>query len=347
MSFAGDFAPALFYSVTGTTAYLQSKKHAPREMLLTYGAFFFLGFSYNGIIHPNVYAPIQFDIAQIIALASLLIYGVARYTKASTSTYVMLAVVSYVLKDVFSYLLLDSSWKEIFSGTLLPPGVFPLIAWIFLFFLGVAVHQASQAQLRTWLLVGVSALGGLYLVPFGIDFFDKWVCRGAISRFLAAECLPPFSSLGNFRKSRTYSQCWILWGKTRSSFYTCTMQPFTFLKSLASIKNPYLFWFSTFLLSLLVRRMLMPLPKLSSLASAFAYKRVWVGLLLVVLGAPVFLNNQGTIYGVELVAGILLSLYTPALTALTKSKASREDQHRDESGTTPQPQMPKVVKQAA
>src|SRR3990172_9057883 len=172
-AFYGGFAPALFFAVSGVTAAFQAARYAPRGVLLAYLFLFLLGFSFNRITDPGFLEEINFDIIQMIAIGACIVYLLEYYFHLGAWVYLALALLAFSAKFLFLALLQEQIVFGI-SSIFVPPGVFPVFPWLFLFFLGMYAYRTRN--LYNLLLALIA--GGLYffLLSRGVnlDLENKW-----------------------------------------------------------------------------------------------------------------------------------------------------------------------------
>ncbi len=176
-----------FFSVSGITTQLQLQRYSVKSLLRTYVLIFLVGYSYSGVRHPDLYNFFTIEIFQIIALGVMATALVHALLKSSPAAYALLAAVLVALNWLCQWRfpgfdgaglllpheryvphhLLAPGQEEVFPG-------FPLLGWLYVFFVGCALYGASR---RAGLILALAATTVLAtLESLGIDtrLRDTW-----------------------------------------------------------------------------------------------------------------------------------------------------------------------------
>lgn len=321
--FWGNLAPALFFSVSGVTASFQARKPL-REMLLLYGFIFLLGFSYSGFLEPNFLGNFQFEIIQTIALGVLTIYLIERSLHPQPWIYVLLGVAAFGLDK-----LLYPLGFEFLEGILIAPGLFPLLPWLSMFFLGVFAYRIKNLYN---LLLFVVLVGSYYFL-FGLtvpdvneskwQFLPEFFIASAAFLFLAFFLVRSLPLL----RHATFNALTIFWGVNSLLFlyihyaFIKFFRLFEVQRNVDVIwKNPWLFW--VLILAATTLAMLAITFLARWFALPFQHPFVWVILLFLIFIAPFVISKPSYIGYFELLLGIAFATFYPRLGKILKQEPS-------------------------
>jgi fucose 4-O-acetylase-like acetyltransferase len=321
--FWGNLAPALFFSVAGVTASFQAGKSL-REMLLLYGFIFLLGFSYSGFLEPEFLNNFQFEIIQTIALGVLIIYLIERYLHPQPWIYGVLGVLAFGL-DKFIYPL----GFEALEGILIAPGLFPLIPWLSMFFLGVFAYRSKNI----YNLILFFILLGLYYFLFGFvipdvneskwQFLPEFFIASSACLFLAFFLVRALPVL----REPKLNALTIFWGANSLLFlyihyaFIKFFRLFELQRDVEMIWNhPWLFWilvlaattFAMLVITFLARWFEYP----------FRYLWMWGLVLVLIFIAPFLIPKESYVTYFELMLGIAFATFYPRLGKILKQEPS-------------------------
>lgn len=317
--FWGNLAPALFFSVAGVTATFQAGK-APRGMFLFYSFLFLLGFSYSGFLDPDFLTNIQFEIIQTIALGILAVYLIEHLFHPQPWTYAFLCVAAFGL-DKLIYPL----GFEFLEGILIAPGLFPLLPWLSLFFLGVFAYRVKNL----YNLLAAIMLIGLYLFLFDFTIPDvnecKWQFLPEFFIASAAFLLLAFFLVRAISLLRhpSVNKLTIFWGVNSLLFLYIHYALIKFLRLFKVQQNvvvifnhPWLFWVLVLVLVTVIMLIITSLAKWFE--RIFQHIAVWLVMLVLIFAAPFVIPKPSYISYFELLPGIAFAVYYPLLGKILK-----------------------------
>ncbi len=323
--FWGGLAPALFYSAAGVTAALQAQKYKPRGVLLTYLFLILLGFSFNRITDPGFLEEIEFDIIQMIAVGSALVYLLEYYLRPPAWMYLLLGFIAFGMKFALQALFQNVSIVGV-TNLLFPPGIFPIFPWLFLFFFGIFAYRANRPANLALALGFGALLFTLRVRNFPLDVENKWdmslgyflVCSILVfSTFFALKIIP----LRNFPNGLL-----TFLGKNSLLFLYVHFPIILYLKEIRihrTVKlisqNPYLFWIFALALTLVAMILLLQLAKWKFAAQPFNHLTVWVVMIALVFGVGIFLHAETFVYWIEIALGIITALFYARLAQTLKA----------------------------
>ena len=327
--FWGGLAPVLFFSATGVTAAFQAQKYKPRGVLLTYAFLFLLGFSFNRITDPGFLQEPEFDIIQMIAIGSVAVYLLEYYLRPRAWIYFLLGFLAFGLKFILQKFLVGISIAGV-TNALIPPGIFPIFPWLFLFFFGLFAYRINN-YFNAGLAAGFGALlFVLQKINFPIDLENKWDM--SLGYFLASGILVFFAFfilrfISSQRKIFKYEGLLTFLGKNSLLFLYVHFPIILYLREnhiqhdvKLIFRHPYLFWLLALGLTLVVMLVLIRLAKWEISAQVFDHLTVWAVMTLLVFGAGLFISTERFTYVIEVGLGILTAMYYPKLGNIFKQK---------------------------
>lgn len=329
-TFHGGLAPVMFFSAAAVTASFQARRYRLRGVLLTYLFLFLLGFSFNRITDVGFLGELEMDMLQIIAVGSAIIVLLERRYRPGAGVYLGLAILAFGAKFAIQAILNGYSLPSV-TNMLVPPGVFPLFPWLFLFFGGLVAHRVPNlwnlALFALWAgtAFGIHALGVPLLIKGKWDMTIGYflVCNLLLSGSVFMLRLVPW-----FRRPRGLG--WLLFLGRNSLLFLYVHFPLAlFLKEDYNIRTlplirayPFLFWLVILAGTVALMLLLMRLARWRPLASLFERLSTWIVLTLLVFGVGVFIPNDDVVYLIEVGLGILMSLYFHRLSVLLKKRAA-------------------------
>jgi hypothetical protein len=325
MAYLGGFAPVFFFSIAGITGAFQAHRYAPRQMLILYSLLLLLGFGYNGITHPHFLADIDFDILQMIAFGTLAVYFFERYLAPAPWVYLFLAVVSFLVKVFF----LD--WLKIepvfgIAGILLPPGLFPVFPWLFLFFAGIFAYRVEN-RTNFWMLVFIFVLCAALIPIYPLDFQNKW--NMSVGYFLACNLLLFFMFYGVRRFpffQNGNGKGWLIYLGRNSMLFLFVHVGW--IELFRTLRSQYLMaplWdYPLVVHGMLLLLTIASIWILMGIIRQFFFPQftdsiyLWFSLAAVIFVAAWLVRNDFILTVLDLAIGILMGLYFPALAASFK-----------------------------
>lgn len=317
----GNLAPALFFSVAGVTAVFQTKK-AFLEMFILYSLVFLFGFSYSGFLNPEFLSKLEFEIIQTIASGVFIIYLVEKYFQPNVRWYLLIGVNMFVL-DKLIYPL----GFEALEGILIAPGLFPLIPWLSMFFLGVFAYRAKNIY-NLILFFGIALA---YYLLFGFTTPDvnagKWQFRLDFFLFTTIFLFISFFLIRSvyFLQNPKFNWLAVFWGTNSLLFLYIHYAFIKFFRLLEIQRNveviwnhPWLFWVLILFSSTLA--MLMITFSSRWFEFLFRYWFTWITLLILIFTAPFIIDKPSYVGYFELLLGILFAVYYPILSKMLKEK---------------------------
>ena len=321
LTFLGSFAPILFFAVSGITANFQARKYPVPGIVVTYGMIFLLGLSFAAMVAGNFWAAFEMDILQIIAVGVLVLYLVQRYLKPGPWFHLAAAVGVMALKLATDGLPRDLWWMAYLKTVVLEPGNFVIVPWLFPFFLGMFCHLAPNRH-NLW-LAGAALLGlGLGLaadLPLGIDNrWDMTIGYFLFSFLLTASAFYAARRIPQDVTARAFP--WLLWlGRYSLLFLYVHMGVIWLVRTYTQeIWGTYLLWPVVAAASLALMLALPPLLGRLQLPSLMSRFSAWIGLLALVLAAPLVLPEGAPLVLVEFALGVVFSLYYANMTQALK-----------------------------
>ena len=318
----GEAAPIIFFPIVGVTAYMQANKYRPKPVLISFVFLFLLGFSYNGITQRDFYSDFQLEMIQIIAIGAFLVYIIQYTKKPAPATFLVIGLTVFALKILGSH----NPWlRELLTfkpGIILPPGPFPLLPWLFLFFLGAFAYNTNN--INNLILAGVSI--GLFitlkLLSFPLQPGNKWDM--SVGYFLLS-CFLLFSSFYIVRKfaffrSEDRKQLVLYLGKFSLLFLFVHKFVIRLLHNLAVwpvpylvLHRPFVFWFTVLVMTVILMKLILDISAVDVVNRIFQNIWAWVLLAILILLVPTLTKNSIVIYSLELILGIIFAVYYPLL----------------------------------
>ena len=324
----GILAPVLFYAVSGITSSLQAQKYPPRSFFLTYAFLFLLGFSFNRITDSGFLDEIEFDIIQFVAVGSCIIYLLERYVRPSNWVYFVLGFASAAAKPLIQMALNSATFPGV--NLIVPPGIFPLFPWMFLFFLGIFTWRADNRLNLGLGLAFALSLTGLWLSGYPLDIQNKedmslsvflLCCAMLFLSFFFARALPklfnnewlmsPLSFLGRNSLLYLYVHFPLI----------LLIKHFRIVHRVEFINtHPYLIWALALVLTYLVMFALLPIGRVRWLARIFDFIPTWIVMVALVFGAGLFIPNIYLVQLAEILLGLVIALFFTRLSSALKQK---------------------------
>jgi len=329
LTFLGGFAPVPFYAVVGITALFQARKYPPRPVILNYLILFLLGFALNGFNSPDFMRPpvIHLDIVSIIAIGAVAVYLVEYYFKPPAWVYLILGVISFLVKLGLDILLPAQNYP-LLAGILLPySGTFPIIPWLFLFFMGVYVYRAGWKWNLFWLVVSLLIFTVLSATGFNLDYrskFDMSAGYFLLSCILLFGLFLVFMSFKIFNKSSALNPI-LFFGQESLLFLFVHFGAIALFSlqlhwqdRLPLMKHHlFLMWLWIFFVTWVVMILLLYLARVNPLHSIFDRIWVWVLLAALVLTVPLIPNNEFVRWA-AVVLGVIAALHYHQLSRALK-----------------------------
>jgi hypothetical protein len=333
--FWGGLAPILFFAASGVTAAFQAQKYKPRGVLLTYAFLFLLGFSFNRLTDPGFLQEPEFDIIQMIAVGSIVVYLLEYYLHPRVWIYFLLGFLVFGLKFIIQKLLTGIFITGV-TNALIPPGIFPIFPWLFLFFFGLFAYRINN-----YVNAGLAAGFGLLLfilqkVNFLLDLENKWDMSPGYFLVCGILVFSIFFILRFFSTQQKrifkYEGLLTFLGKNSLLFLYIHFPIALYLKETRIHRNvklifqhPYLFWLLALGLTLVAMLVLLRLAKWKISAQVFDHLSVWIIMTLLVFGVGMFISTERFIYYIEIGLGILTALYYSKLGNIFKQKKPQPD----------------------
>ena len=324
----GILAPVLFYAVSGITASFQAQKYSPRGFFLTYAFLFLLGFSFNRITDPGFLNEIEFDIIQFVVVGSCIIFLLERYVRPSKWVYFVLGFASAAAKPLIQMALHGATFPG--ANLIVPPGIFPIFPWLFLFFLGLFAWRADNRFNLGLGLFFAAALTGLWLSGYPLDIQNKedmslsvflLCCAMLFLSFFLARALPKL-----FNHERLMSPMVFLGRNSLLYLYVhfpliLLIKHFRIVHRVEFINtHPYLIWALALVLTYLVMFALLPISRVKWLGRIFDFIPAWVVIIALVLGVGLFLRNPYVVFVLEVAIGLVFALFFARLSSALKER---------------------------
>ncbi|GAB4430531.1 MAG: hypothetical protein Kow002_18910 [Anaerolineales bacterium] len=328
-TFWAGLAPVLFYAVAGVTASFQAEKYRPRGVLLTYAFMLLLGFSFNRITDPAWLEEINFDIIQLIAVGASVIYLMERYWKPPAWLYLALVPAAFFVKFPFMDWL-DGRFVPGVTGILIPPAIFSVFPWLFLFFLGVFAYRVRNIYN---LVFGIAAFGFFYIFyapGFNLENHNKW--NMSFSYFLVC-CALVFLSFYlvravDFLRQRHGLALLVFLGQNSLLFLYVHFPLVLALKEQrihrtvkVVFRNPYLFWLLVLAITVVVMLVILWLAKVKLFQKPFQFLPTWILMVAAVFAMGYFFPGRLREYWGQIGIGVLFATFYPYLSALLKQSS--------------------------
>lgn len=324
----GILAPVLFYAVSGITASLQAQKYSPRSFLLTYLFLFLLGFSFNRITDPGFLNEIEFDILQFVAVGSCIIYLLERYARPSIWIYFILGFASAVAKPLIQMALNGATFPGV--NLIVPPGIFPIFPWLFLFFLGLFCWRADNRFNLGLGLAFTFALFGLWLSGYPLDIQNKedmslsvflLCCSMLFLSFYLARALPKLFNHERLMSPLTF------FGRNSLLYLYVHFPTILLLKHFRVVHrvefinaHPYLIWALALVLTYIIMFALLPIGRIKWLAHIFDFVPTWIFMIALVFGVGLFIRNINLVLLAEVLLGLVIAIFFARLSTTLKQK---------------------------
>ncbi|HUH99389.1 MAG TPA: heparan-alpha-glucosaminide N-acetyltransferase domain-containing protein [Anaerolineales bacterium] len=304
LTFLGGFAPVPFYAVVGVTAFFQAQKYLPRPVILNYLVLFFLGFALNGFNSPDFLRPpvIHFDIIQVIAMGALAVYLFERCFKPPVWLYLIVGVLCFLLKPALD-VLLPVQDHPLLAGILLPySGTFPVIPWLFLFFLGAYVYRIGPRWNFSWAAVSTLIFVALAMSGVNLEYrskFDMSLGYFLLSCILAFALFLVFLNFKVLNRPSPFNPI-LFFGQNSLLFLFVHFAAIAFFSlqlqwevKVPLIKHhPFLMWLLIFAVTWITMLILLYLAKINPRRACFDRIWVWVLLVALVWTVPLLPNNE-------------------------------------------------------
>lgn len=332
--FWGGLAPVLFFSAAGVTASFQALKYKPRGVLLTYLFLLLLGFSFNRITDPGFLREIEFDIIQMTAVGSVTVYLLEYYFRPRPWVYFIMAVLSFGLKFILQRALAGAFLPGA-ANLLVPPGIFPVFPWLFLFFLGLFAFRVENSVNAVFAAGLGAALFFMQKMGVPLDLENKWDMSPGYFLVAMIAVLSAFFTLRFFSGRGKLLQVKSLLnflGQNSLLFLYVHFPIILYLKENRihrSVKlifqHPWLFWLLILALTLALMLLLLWLAKRETMAQMFDRLPLWIFMTLLVFAAGLFISSERLTYFIEIGLGILTALYYPRLANILKQRMDSAD----------------------
>ena len=329
VAFTGSMASIFFLTTTAITTTLQVEKYSLKYIIVSNLLLFIFGLAYAHIVHIKVglYSFFVFEILQLIAIGNIIIALICSKFQINHWVYLFIALAIFGIK-----LICDNLIPNTGHGILLPAlnthsehpfqtGNFPIIPWLYQFFIGLFVFHATQ---RTNLLLAFFNIIAIVLLwfykPTLLDLNNKWDM--SIGYFLYNNVL--FFILFYIARATNIKNGFINYmGKRALSVFMG--QGLGVLIGLILMQiNPYLAWLSAVLITLGVLWLMDKVPPLN----LFNQKISWVILALFIVFTPLltYFNNDALTRSISiallLISGLVFAIYFPQLNTLVKDNGS-------------------------
>ncbi|OUS31214.1 hypothetical protein A9Q99_04245 [Gammaproteobacteria bacterium 45_16_T64] len=327
-----------FFGTAGITAAMQAQRYPIQSLLPYFGVLFFLGSSWNILVHGNLTSFKYVEIFQIITLGSALICWLERKGPSSQTTLLLLTSVLGGLKfimdivapefDGLGWLFVSNDYiphyEEASGGKRSFPG-FPIFPWLSIFPLGLFCYRASKQTNA----IGMAAMLTIYCVTsyfFGANPTEKW---DTSIPYLAHCYLYLFLAFWLFDGGRTETNkignAFAFTGKNSLIFFF--FHPFALVLGVIvlSLSNVYVAWAFSAIMAYIITRGAAKLKPSPLFASGWS----WLILGIILFSMPIMdeIIDTALTHGISrLVAaiiGAIIAVNTPLLAELTKKSVGR------------------------
>lgn len=331
-TFWAGLAPVLFYAVAGVTASFQARRYQPRGVLVTYAFMLLLGFSFNRITDPAWLEEINFDIIQLIAVGASVIYLVEFYWKPPDWVYLLLVPLAFWIKTPLMAWL-DGSFVPGVTGILIPPAIFSVFPWLFLFFLGLFAYRTKN---QYNLLLGLAAFAAfffLYANDWDYETHNKWnmsfsyflvCCSLVFLSFFLVRAVP-------FLRHRRGLGLLVFLGQNSLLFLyvhfplVLAFRKYRLHRAVELIyRNPFLFWVLVLVITLCIMWAITWLARIELFQKPFQFLPTWIFMTLAVFAMGYFFSGRLREYWGQIGVGVLFATFYPHLSVLLKSRLSEK-----------------------
>ena len=333
-TFWAGIAPVLFYAVVGVTASFQARKYRPRGVLITYAFMLMLGFSFNRITDPAWLEEINFDIIQLIAVGASIIYLMEYALKPPEWVYLLFVpLVFWVKIPLMAWL--DGRFVPGVTGILIPPAIFSVFPWLFLFFLGLFAYRTKN---QYNLLLGLATLAAFfffYANDWNYETHNKWnmtfsyflvCCSLVFLSYFLVRAVP-------FLRQRRGLGLLVFLGQNSLLFLyvhfplVLALREYRIHRSVDIIyKNPSLFWILVLTVTLIIMLVITWLAKVKLFQKPFQFLPTWIFMVLAVFAMGYFFAGRLREYWGQIGVGVLFATFYPYLSALLKSRLPEKSQ---------------------
>ena len=330
----GETAPIFFFAVTGVVACMQAAKYPPKSILLQYSFLFLLGFSYNGITEINYYQDFSFEIIQIIAIGAVFVFLTQYFIKPPLFVFLGIGFSIFLMKLISDHNVWVHQILSLKGGLLIPPGPFPVLPWLSLFFLGPFAYYTKNRNNLIAASISIGLLVILKLFSIPLQPGNKWDM--SIGYFLLS-CVLLFMSFFVVRiyvRQEKLSQGLVKRIEDLILFLGVNSLLFLYihkfiirlLHNLATfqyfyqiLRHPIVFWSLVLAITVLLMKLILEIFPLSLGNKFLGDIRTWIILVGLILVIPIIIDHTVVIYSFELFFGIIFSIYYPQLRNLLKS----------------------------
>lgn len=325
-AFWAGLAPVLFYAVSGVTASFQATRYRPYSVLLAYGFLLLLGFSFNRITDPAWLEEINFDIIQLIAVGAVIVYLMEYYWKPPTWVYLLLVPITFWIKTPLLAWQGDRFIPGV-TGILIPPAIFSVFPWLFLFFLGLFSYRVKNLYNLILGLASFAVFYFFYASSMDLENYNKW--NMSFSYFLVC-CSLVFLSFYLVRAITVFRQrvgmgLFIFLGQN-SLLFLYVHFPLIFALKDQRIhrnveiiyKNPYLFWLLVLVLTLAIMFVIVNLAKIKFIQKPFEYLPTWILMTAAVFALAILFQGREREYWGDIAIGVAFATFYPFLTGMLK-----------------------------
>jgi len=327
--FLGGLAPVMFFSASGVTASFQAAKYRPRGVLLSYLFLLLLGYSFNSITDPGFLGEIELDMIQMIAVGSAVIYLLEYFVQPAAWVYLPLGLLAFAAKFLIQGLLNGFAISGV-TNLIVPPGIFPIFPWLFLFLFGLLAYRIKY-RYNLVLAAGFGlALLALSASGYPFEIRSKWDMK--IAYFLGC-CAVLFGSffllraIPYFQKPRGLG--WLTFLGRNSLLFLYVHFPLVlYLKGLRIHRtvplirdNLYLFWVLILVTTTIIMLALMFAARWELMASAFNRLPVWILMTMLVFAVGLIIPQPQLVYDIEIGLGVLTALFYQRLAGSLKHSA--------------------------
>jgi len=333
-TFWAGLAPVLFYAVVGVTSSFQAGKYRPGGVLMTYVFMLLLGFSFNRITDPAWLDEINFDIIQLIAVGASVVYLMEYFWKPPAWVYLLLVPLTFWVKfPLMNWL--DGSFIPGVTGILIPPAIFSVFPWLFLFFLGLFAYRTKN---QYNLLLGLATLAAFFIFyakDWNYETHNKWdmsfsyflvCCSLVFLSFFLVRAVP-------FLRQQRGLGLLVFLGQNSLLFLyvhfplVLALREKRIHRSVEIIyKNPYLFWILILTITLIIMLIISRLARIELFQKPFRFLPTWIFMIAAVFGMGYFFPGRQREYLGQIGVGVLFATFYPYLSALLKSRLPEKTQ---------------------
>lgn len=321
--YIGGFAPIFFFAIVGVTASFQARRKKTIHLLIYYCFFFLLGLSFNGMMQIDFVNNFQFEILNIIALGTIIVYLIEKNIKPGNITYLYISLITFF---IHFYISQTTALQNIpLRQIIFPPGYFTIFPWISYFFIGIFIYNIKNTKNYILIILAtIFSISIIYFINVDLNILDKW--NMSIGYFMLS-LLILFSSFYIFRSNIFHktNEILVYYGKNSLLFLYLHFLVI-FLVSLSitySGITKYIDFnvITNFIMYIILLTIIYLILRIHDrfytiFRKFFETYKIWVFMIIVILIVPIIFGNSLNTYFIETFMGIIFATYYRVLSGL-------------------------------